>query len=299
MMRLTKIFIALALAGTCTTLLAQQDVSETRSVDADAYISISNAFGEISISGWDKNEVSIEGSLGEDVKELIIRETGSGLMIEVKNPKSSYRHDNGYNKLSSYLEVKVPVGARVEAESVSADISVEELAGDHLAVSSVSGDIDLEVQSKDVEVESVSGDVEYRGSSGSTSIESVSGDLEISGVTGELSAASVSGDITVEAGDLSDARFETVSGDLDITAGLSSDARLTVESLSGDVTLTLPDSVSARFEASSFSGDIYSDFGGSNDEDLGSSAEFTTGDGSARVRLESFSADIEINVNQK
>ena len=150
MMRLTKIFIALALTSTCTTLLAQQDVSETRSVDADAYISISNAFGKITISGWDKNEVSIAGSLGKDVKELIIEETGSGLMIEVKNPKRGFMRDNNESELNSYLELNVPVHARVEAESVSADISVTELSGDHLAVSSVSGDIDMEVQSKDV-----------------------------------------------------------------------------------------------------------------------------------------------------
>jgi len=294
MMNLTRIFTALALMGACSTLMAAQDVSETRSVDADAYISVSNAFGEITVNAWDEDEVRVEGSLGDKVKELIIRETGSGLLIEVKNPRNTFMRNHNQRDLDSYLELMVPVGASLEAESVSADIHVTGVAGKHLGVSSVSGEIDLEVQSDDVEAESVSGDIEYRGSSTVTSIESVSGEIAITGVHGELSASSVSGDIVVDAGELADASFETVSGEVEITASLSSNARVSVESLSGDVTLNLPSSVSARFEASTFSGDINSDFGDRDSED---SMEFTTGDGGARVRLESFSADIEINSN--
>ena len=292
MSNLTRIIMALAFISAGMTAQAGQDVSESRSVDADAYISVSNAFGEIIISGWDRNEVSIEGTLGEKVKELIIRETGGGLQIEVKNPRHTFSYNDNQQDLDTDLELKVPEGARLEVESVSADISVTAVAGGHLGVSSVSGEIELQVQSDHVEVESVSGDIDYRGSSSVTSIESVSGEIMITGVDGELSASSISGDIIVEAGELSDAGFETVSGEVEITSSLSSNARVSVESLSGDVILNLPGSTSARFEASTFSGDISSDFG---DRDSEGSMEFTTGDGSARVRLESFSADIEIN----
>ena len=57
MSNLTRIIMALAFISAGMTAQAGQDVSESRSVDADAYISVSNAFGEIIISGWDRNEV--------------------------------------------------------------------------------------------------------------------------------------------------------------------------------------------------------------------------------------------------
>ena len=291
MMKLIKLLMALVFLGAGTTLLAKQDVSETRSVDADAYVSVSNAVGEITIRGWDRNEVSIEGTLADNVEELVIEETGNGLLVEVKNPRHARRLED------TILVLNVPEGASVEVESVSADINVSGLSGERMSASSVSGDLDLGVNSSMVEVESVSGDVMLQGSSSETSVESVSGEIELIGISGELSIATVSGDVIVDAGELTGARFETVSGDLEISASLSEDARLSAESMSGDVTLTLPSSVSARFEASSFSGDIESEFGDAEVDGPGSSLEFTVGDGSARVRLESFSADIEINSN--
>lgn len=291
MMKLTKLFIALAFIGTGAKLLADQNVSETRSVEADAYISVSNAVGEITIKGWSKNEVSIEAILADDVEELRIEETGNGLLIEVKNPRHSRRlHD-------SFLVLNIPERASVEVESISADINISGLSGERTTASSVSGDFDLDVNSGSVEIESVSGDIDLHGSSVETRVESVSGEIKLSGIAGELSVSTVSGDVIIDAGELTRGRFETVSGDLEITASLSRDARLSAESMSGDVTLTLPSSVSARFEASTFSGDIESQFGEVETSGPGSSLEFTTGDGSARVRLESFSADIEINSN--
>lgn len=291
MNKLTKILVALACTAACNTLVAGQDVSETRSVDADAFISVSNAVGEVRISSWDSNEVSIEGTLADNVEELVIEGGGKYLEIEVKNPKRSRRLDD------SYLTLKVPAGASIEVESISADIYIDDLAGEVMSAASVSGDVEVNADSQRVEIESVSGDISFAGSATETQVESVSGEIDLTGVSGELGAATVSGDIYIRSGEISGGQFETVSGELDITTALSSDARLSVESLSGDVNLTFPASVSARFEASSFSGDISSDFGDSNNSGPGSSLEFSTGDGSARVRVESFSADIEINSN--
>ncbi len=291
MKKLTQILFALALIAAGTPLLAGQEVSETRSVSANAYISVANAAGEIRISGWDKNEVSIEGVLADMVEELVIVGSNDHLQVEVKNPKHTRRLED------SFLKLKIPTGASVEVESISADIYIKDLSGERLSTSSISGDLEIDVNSVAVEVESVSGDVVIQGSSSETSVESVSGDIDVSGISGELEIATVSGDVKIEAGELSDSRFETVSGDLEITASLSQDARLSAESMSGDVILTLPESVSARFEASTFSGDIDSDFGDSESRGRSNSLEFTVGDGSARVRLESFSADIEIISN--
>lgn len=291
MINLTRLSIAIACIGASSALLAEQDVSETRTVDADAYISVSNAVGEIKISGWNKNEVSIEGSLADNVEELLIEGGGDHLLVEVKNPRHSRRLQD------TYLTIHVPHGVSVEVESISADIYVEALTGAEMSVETVSGDVEVEVDSESVDVESVSGDVDYRGGASETHAESVSGEITISGVSGELAVGTVSGDIDVEAEELSEGQFETVSGQLTISASLSRDARLSVETLSGDVILTLPDTVSARFEASSFSGDIESQFGRVISSGPGSELEFSVGDGSARVRLESFSADIEINSN--
>ncbi|HEY6894149.1 MAG TPA: hypothetical protein VI258_08280, partial [Rhodanobacteraceae bacterium] len=66
--------------------LASTPINETRSVNADARIDVSNIKGDVTISGWDKNEVAITGTLGEGVKKLAIDGSGGSLSIKVEPP---------------------------------------------------------------------------------------------------------------------------------------------------------------------------------------------------------------------
>ena len=49
-----------------------QTVDRTMAADHDATIEIEILAGSISITGWDKNEIKITGTIGDDVEELRI-----------------------------------------------------------------------------------------------------------------------------------------------------------------------------------------------------------------------------------
>ncbi len=271
-------------------VLADISIDETHDLDSNGYVTIINPVGELEIEAWNKDQVSISGRISEESKGLQVSRTGSGLRIEVKMPKK-HRHRG-----ESKLLVKVPGGASVEAETVSADIYVDGVEGERVVAASVSGDLDIEAGARVADLQSVSGDIEYRGKSSQTQIETVSGEVIIDGVMGEIRVDTVSGDVEVVASGTKWGRFETVSGDLVLDTELSRDVRLSFESMSGDVELVLKGDISTRFEAASFSGTIRSDFGAVEKRRHGpqTSLDTVAGDGDGLVRIDSFSGDIAI-----
>jgi DUF4097 and DUF4098 domain-containing protein YvlB len=288
--RLMVCALAVLLAGTGAAL-ADRPVSETRSATPNAEVSIEIFSGDITVTGWDKPRVSVEGTIGDDVEELTVRGGGSEIEISVEIPE---RADDDA-ELWAKLDIKVPRGGEVEVESLSADIEVSGVSGE-VEVEVVSGDVTIEGPVSAVELEVVSGDVEVS-KPGSVEIEAVSGDVKVSGLSGPGSIEAVSGDIKLE-GTLGDGEIEAVSGDIRFQGGFAPGASISINSLSGEVDLTMPADVSARFRISTFSGDIESDFGGiperAGDDEPGMRLETTAGGGDAKVDIESFSGEVRL-----
>lgn len=280
---------ALLMSLACATAFAGQSVDETWDVNADAMISVENIAGKIIIVGWNKSQVHLTGELGNSVDELEVSASSSGLKINVDNK-------NMRNIDETILRLRVPEGAGIDASGVSADIDVRKLDNATLTASTVSGDVEVDINSLRVSVESVSGDVTFTGKTARISAESVSGDIELSGISGEVSATTVSGDMELQAGMIDSGKLETVSGDLILFGELSDNARLTAESMSGDVEINLPSDQSGRFKAESFSGRIGSDFGSAESAKFGpgSHLKYVAGNGGAEIRVESFSGNIKI-----
>lgn len=271
------------------TVLAGQSVDKLWEINIDASVSIENIAGEVVIRAWDRNEAQLTGDLGNSVEELEIEVSKSSLQISVQN-RDERNIDN------TELMLMVPSGVNIDATGVSADITVLGMNNEKLTASSVSGDIEVDATSEWVSIESVSGDVDFEGKTGRISAESVSGDIDLSGISGDISATTVSGDMDLQAGSIESAKLETVSGDIVTVGNISKNGRLTVESMSGDVIISLPSSQSGLFKAQSFSGRIETDFGSVEHakHGPGSYLKFTSDNGGAEVRVESFSGNIRI-----
>lgn len=270
---------------------ASSVIQESRPMPADGLLQVENLAGSIEITTWDKAEVAISGELGDDVEELQIQESTAGLEIRVRNRK------NRHNVDASHLRLRIPVSARVEAESVSADISVMDSRGTSLVLNSVSGDLTVEASTERLEIESVSGDVTFHGRAPRAAVETVSGEIELRGLEGEIRISTVSGDVELRGAKVDRGRFETVSGDLDMELDVTDGGRLNVQSMSGDVLLALPAAQQAEFSAQTFSGNIRSGFGTVKEGAHGPGKTFSHREGSngATIRIESFSGDIRIN----
>jgi DUF4097 and DUF4098 domain-containing protein YvlB len=267
-----------------------EEIDQTLEMSADGLVTVENVAGSIEFMTWDRDEVQVRGETGKSVEEVEITSTSSGVQVRVHNRNGGHRVDG------TDLQLRIPETASVEAETVSADIALRGSRGEGVTLRTVSGDLEIAASPQRVELHSVSGDVEFEGSATRSSFETVSGEIVVVGPAGEISANTVSGDVSLEAGDITQGRFEAVSGDLTLSVALADGGRLSCDSMSGDVKLSLPSAQQAEFMAQSFSGSINTDFGKSAKVSRGPGVvlEHREGDNGAKVRLESFSGDISI-----
>ncbi len=300
-----KRITALALLVSATLLFtvqpaqAEQNVDETLNVGNDVSVYINNISGSIVVIGWDKNEVHVEGTLGDDIEEFICESDGDDVEIRVilekQNRKKSFFNSNRYNDTEADLEIHIPHDARLAVGTVSADIEAEGING-RLELSSVSGDIDASGKPEQAEIESVSGDLSLELETSDISVSTVSGRISANRVNGEFSAESVSGDIRVDGELFTGVEIETVSGEIDFNGDLDNRSRNSFSSHSGEIHLTLPENISAEFDLTTFNGDIDTDFGKrrrSKKKFFGSmDISFQTGSGDVSIEAETFSGDI-------
>lgn len=284
---------------------AAQRVEETRAVEADARIEVSNVRGRVTVRGWERDQVEVTGTLGDGVKGLVIEGDGRRLVVRVDYPKGGnggwFGWWGGERVGDSDITVLVPRGASLEVESVSAEIDIEGLQGADLEVESVSGSVRLDSAPARLAVETVSGAQHLTSPARDIRVETVSGSIEVSGAGPDtLRAETVSGDVTLRLSQLTgDVSAETVSGGIRLALGAGLARRARIESMSGAVELNLPRTASARLSASSFSGGIRSDVGEVERTSYGPGSSLThvLGNGEADVSIESFSGSVRIQLD--
>jgi DUF4097 and DUF4098 domain-containing protein YvlB len=227
--------------------------------------------------------------------------TGSGntVTVHARSDRGRIRFDAGSDRISvdasdvgdSRIEVTVPAGVRITAQSRNGDIRLSGTGAD-VSVHTQNGDVSVENASGHIEFGTLSGDITAARLKGTVSANSVSGDIKLTDVTGNVSGSSVSGDIVLRHVTSQSVDANTTSGDVAFQGAIDP---------SGDVTMELPAAASAQLTVSTWSGSIDSDFPitlqpGEHDIGVGTSKRFTfrIGGGDARIRAESFNGDIVI-----
>ncbi len=275
---------------------AEQNLSKRATVAADATIDVSNVQGSVVVTAWDRNEVELTAVLESDKDQLEFEATDRLVRIKVQRPdRHRYHSEDG----DATLTLKLPKGARLIVDTVSADITVDGVRGEQ-RLESVSGTVQTRAYDQPLSLHVVSGEIQVAGSGGEAPLttENVSGTTIVSGIRGAFEGQTISGTIDASIAAVERLHVETVSGDVDIRAELAAAARVEMESVSGTLTLTLKPPVNVDFELESFSGDIETCFGTKPQDKSkygpGSVLEYTQGKGGARVVIESLSGDIEV-----
>lgn len=292
-MKRAAIVLAAVLAGPAW-LAAQTPVDQKRPAAPDAKVSIENMSGSVKVTGWDRAEVQVKGTLGAGA-ELRFDGPEKALDIAVEA-----EHGNPM-KIKSDLEVFVPAGSSVSVEGVQATISVTGVTGS-VSAETVNGTITQSGAARSVELESVNGSIELAKASGRIKAEAVNGSVSVRDASGELEASAVNGKVLVTGGSFDRAKLESVAGNVRFEAGLSARATLSVESVSGTVDLFLPAGIGAEFSVSTFSGDIVNELGPAAEKTSkwtpGKELSFTTGSGGARITVETLSGSVNIRKKQ-
>lgn len=239
----TVLLFACATAAIPSALAAQQaDFRWEKQLAADRVVSLHNLSGRVVVTPSTNGKVEIIGTRrggsrrAEDVTIEVV-ETDRGITacsmykdadmdcdeggFHIHN-RRGYR-DRDYDNASIDMEVKVPKGMRVSANSISGDVRIAGMEG-VVRASSVSGDVRLEsLKASSVRASSVSGDVTVH-------VDDLTGD-------GLLNFSSVSGDVTAELPkDLNaDVSMRSVSGSLDSDFPLTLNGRVSRNSINARI----------------------------------------------------------------
>jgi DUF4097 and DUF4098 domain-containing protein YvlB len=283
-------YLALVMAVAALPAIAEQRVDERRPAARDGVVQISNVAGSVNVTGWDREEVAVTGTLGKGTEHLEFAGSGGKTVVKVVLPRHAHHVDG------SRLEIQVPAGSQLEIETVSAEIAVQKVSG-KVRLESVSGSITVAGEPSRFEARSVSGKIEISAANAPGRAKSVSGAVTLRGVAGAVEASSVSGSLRVTGGEVTSVELETTSGRIMFDAALARDARLEATSVSGAVELTLPANVAAEFDVTTFSGDISNDLGPAarrtSEHGPGRELSFSTG-GAARVVVKNFSGSVHL-----
>ena len=285
--------LAIALLAALAPAFAATPIDERRDLDTQGRIEVSNLKGRVQVRAWDRPEVRITGSLGAGVERLQIEGDRRSLEVKVRYPRDSNRAE------PSTLVIDVPLLAEVEVDGVSTDIDVQGVAGRSLVIGSVSGGVVAVGAPRKADISSVSGDLRLNLNSRDVAVESVSGSIALRGrIGGEIKAETVSGDIRIDTRGEPARRLDTssVSGNASYAGALAPGGRINVESVSGNIRLSLPRGLSARVRGESFSGRLSAPQARIDRPRYGPGASFehTYGEGAGEVRIETFSGNAEL-----
>ncbi len=270
-----------------------RDIEQRVAADPGGEVNVNIVTGSLHIEGWDKPEVEVTGSIGDEVERLDVVRDGRRVTVKVILPKRSLRDAD------ADLTVRVPAGSSLEATTVSADLGVRAVAGT-LRLRSVSGEVTARDVAKDSEFKTVSGDI--RVTAGAPPVKviaySVSGSLVVDGLSGSLEATSVSGDMNFDLGAIDSLRLRTTSGDARLGGRLAKEARVDFESVSGDLSMKVAADAGFTAEADTFSGSLSNCFGvrpeAVSKYGPGERMSLTQGAGGARIRAKTMSGDVRI-----
>ncbi|HEY0334829.1 MAG TPA: hypothetical protein VGC74_14150, partial [Stenotrophomonas sp.] len=177
-------FSLLTLSGAA---LAQSSVNERHPLASGGRVELDNLAGEIRVRPATGNEVTLTGTLGEG-QRLEVENSANRVQLRVVYPQNS-RHSDG-----ARLELHVPRGAMLQAESVSGRVDIADIDVARLQAQTVSGSLSASGRAQESQLSTVSGSLETRLATQRLRANTVSGRLSIGeGASGDLGLESISG----------------------------------------------------------------------------------------------------------
>jgi hypothetical protein len=243
-----------------------RDPAEIRHrIGATGAFNLANVSGDIRIRGADGDEavVKARGRGRNEWLPINVRRGEGVLSIEIdsKGPGGLLGW-RGRNDVEVEFDIVLPRAARVDVNSVSADLDATGMVGDQ-------------------SYRTVSGDIMLVGTGGRLNLTTVSGDAEVSADEPiEADVNSTSGDLQLTGPLLRATKLRTVSGDVEIRGGFEAGAMHGVETVSGDCDIESATGLTVEVRKGI-------DLGGGPKQRV-------VGDGAARLRFRSLSGDLHV-----
>lgn len=268
---------------------AQVTVERGLHLNADGAIRITNLVGSVRVTGWDRDSVSLRGSLPKGDKLFMGGSaTGMKMFIEPMNDR---------NPQPSRLDVMVPARAGVWVKTATAEIEVSGVTG-QLDLYVVGGTISVTGDPAELNAEAIDGDIHVNGSPGWLRAKSASGEVTLKGSSRDIALSTVSGGITINGAKLERAKIESVTGSIRFNGDIEKGAAVDFDTHSGALDITIPRQTGADFEITSIAGTINNELNFSRVAKgrygRGSELVMTNGSGGSRVSVRSFKGPVTL-----
>lgn len=264
---------------------AQTKVSRGIHLNADGAVRVYNLGGSVHIIGWNRDSVSVRGSLSKG-SELHMGGSAKGIKMFVEDADER-------NPAPAVLEVYVPLKAQVWVKTATAGIEVSGLSGS-LDLYVVSGDINVTGNPSSVSAEAIDGSIEIKGSPDWVRAKSASGNVSFDGKSSDVSLSTVSGKIDARGARFEKAKFETVTGNIKFDGSFERGGLSSFDTHSGAIDLGV--SGGADFDVVSISGSIVNKLTSSRvvagRYGRGSELNTSAGEGATRVQVRSFKGPV-------
>ncbi len=274
----------LALMVAFAALSQAQDFTWSGTIPSGKRLTVKNISGDVRVEPATGGQATVtavkRAGRNGDPEDVVVRQvaTAEGIEICVLYPGSD---DDGDCDWDGNRRRGRNRGSNWDNNDTQVNFTVKVPANTNLAVSTVSGD------------------VVGHGMRGDTEARSVSGDVLLTDVVGKIvEAQTVSGNIELNRVNADEVVAETVSGDVDFSGAIQKNGDYDMKTLSGDVIMRIPKNSGADISGATFSGDFSSSFPittkATSRYTRRQRINGTIGDGSARIRVESFSGDVEL-----
>lgn len=278
-----KLFVVSAVAGLIFSLAGStpakpvktdpvpgEKIERSVAVSPQLTVTLCVASGQLTVRGWDKNELRVRSAGAGHIELRRIDKTKDPSVpasrIDVMVLESTAKVTRAIVDCQALadVEMEVPAGATVQVQTRDGDISISGVSAAYAG--SQNGNIEIARVVKVVEAGSIGGSITLRDSSGRVILSSAGGIVEVVNVKASnpddtFEVGTVSGDIQLQHVSNPKVMAKTVNGTVTMTGPLARAGHYTFTNMTGDVILALPHDASFQLNAKvSEKRDIVSDF---------------------------------------
>ena len=248
---------------------------------------LSNNAGEVVVRSWDQDKVRIQAT--HSARDTVTAETAD-MTLRIRT-----RSTRGPSGLVDYL-ITVPKWMPVNLSGTYLDATIEGTTAE-VTVETVHGNARVTGGNGSVTVRSIEGIITIDKVSGRVQATTVNEGIRVTNSTGDITAETTNGDIVIDNAQTSNLEVSTVNGDVTFNGTIRDNGVYRLTTHGGDIRVGLGGATNATIFVRTFQGDFTADFpiqlpDGQTARSGSKRFNFTLGNGSARIEVQSFNGDI-------
>ena len=226
-------------------------------------LSIENLNGSIEITGWDRNQVEINGTRYASSESLL-----QSIKIEIANATDSIhirtvRPSAVRGNMGAHYVIRVPQKTELErVASSNGSVRIENVEG-RGRVNTSNGAIRVGRYRGSLEARTTNGSVDITDTTGPLVIRTSNGPVKVGMFRGDIDASTTNGRIEAHVKGVDSnrpLRFETSNGSINVSVDALQNSDVRASTSNGGITLRLPAGAGARVQARTNNATISSDF---------------------------------------